>query len=809
LIALTLVISNTAGANGRFPEAQTIESVPGSGGATLFLRTTFGILVSRDAGAQWRWICERSLGYDGQWDPPIAASRDGRLWVGLENGLAVTSDGCTALRVAELEGETVKDLTVDATGDAVWAITGAPTKKSFVWRRPAGGSRFERLADLGELNVMTIEVGGPRTVYVTAQPYTTIRGRIYRSDDGGRSFTTDDARPGDAGSEALGTASASSARLAADGPLFLGAVDPSDPRRLLLRHLHGKGSDLYLSRDGGRTLALVLSMKSAMFGFAKSADGKTIWAGSGLPEHGIFRSTDRGEHFERVAEHGVLCLHAAAPNALFACENAATLGAPAVAVARDGVGATLTPLARFTDVEGPLACDAGTALCADVWPNVRASFAPAPAPDSGAASTLPPAPPARRASCGCEAVGSAPASRGMTSILLPGLVLLASVRSLLTRGSRRNQRVLATAPPRPQSHEMAGRSRDGGGGTFADHGSGRLQARVSADFLGPGLVRGRSSASSGQAGVHVASQGNMRLPSLLALSALVVGPALACSVEGGDDLSGVSHLRAGGTSGPPAAGSPQNDDNSDPGNLPSTTNPNASSSPNAPTVAGTSNAMFGLTLANATPTAGLGDQTEIDVNVVPKAGFNGPVAVTVTGLPEGATADPLTISGTTGKLVIKTLATTPVTATTDNVALVVNGTSGSLTATANANFKVLPKLQLTIPMNIDALRAAGTQYRDEWGVAFGQTEQALTTQNGNAIVVTVFNADSKSHIIHGANGFAHGDTGNPIQPNSLEMTNGAPRTRALAVGTNCNGYPHDGQNGAGASFRIKVQAPPN
>lgn len=301
----------------------------------------------------------------------------------------------------------------------------------------------------------------------------------------------------------------------------------------------------------------------------------------------------------------------------------------------------------------------------------------------------------------------------------------------------------------------------------------------------------------------------MRLPSLLALSALVVGPALACSVEGGDDLSGVSHLRAGGTSGPPAAGSPQNDDNSDPGNLPSTTNPNASSSPNAPTVAGTSNAMFGLTLANATPTAGLGDQTEIDVNVVPKAGFNGPVAVTVTGLPEGATADPLTISGTTGKLVIKTLATTPVTATTDNVALVVNGTSGSLTATANANFKVLPKLQLTIPMNIDALRAAGTQYRDEWGVAFGQTEQALTTQNGNAIVVTVFNADSKSHIIHGANGFAHGDTGNPIQPNSLEMTNGAPRTRALAVGTNCNGYPHDGQNGAGASFRIKVQAPPN
>ena len=299
----------------------------------------------------------------------------------------------------------------------------------------------------------------------------------------------------------------------------------------------------------------------------------------------------------------------------------------------------------------------------------------------------------------------------------------------------------------------------------------------------------------------------MRLPSLLALAVLPVAAVAACSIESGDDLKGLSHLRAGGTSGPPAVGSPQNDDNSDPGNLPSTTNPNASATPNAPTTAGTSNTMFGLTLSNATPTVGLGDQTEIDVTVVPKAGFNAPVAVTVSGLPAGATANPLTISGTTGKLVINTLATTPVSA--DSVALVVSGASGSLTATANANFKVLPKLQLTLPMNIDALRAAGTIYRDEWGLPFGQNEQALTTQNGNPIVVTVFNADSKSHIIHGANGFAHGDTGNPIQPNSLEMSNGAPRTRALAVGTNCNGYPHDGANGAGASFRIKVQAPTN
>jgi hypothetical protein len=70
----------------------------------------------------------------------------------------------------------------------------------------------------------------------------------------------------------------------------------------------------------------------------------------------------------------------------------------------------------------------------------------------------------------------------------------------------------------------------------------------------------------------------------------------------------------------------------------------------------------------------------------------------------------------------------------------------------------------------------------------------------------VFNADSKAHIIHGASGFAHGNTAEPIQPNAFEMANGAPRTRTLNVGTNANGYPHDGQQGVGASFRIKVEA---
>lgn len=439
VVMAALLAAGGVHANGRFPEAQAIETVPGDP-STVFLRTTFGVLVSRDAGKSWRWICERALGYDGQWDPPIAVTRDGRLWVGLEDGLVSTRDGCELEAAPELDGQTIKDLTTDARGETLWAITGAPGKKSFVWRR-SPAKKFERLAGLDDTNVMTIEVAPSLAsrVYVSGQPYTTIRGQIFRSDDGGSTFSSNGKN-----------------ELEAEGPFFIGAIDPQDPNRLLIRHLHGKGSDLLVTRDGGKTFKNVLSMTSAMFGFAKSPDGKTYWAGSGLPEHGLFRSTDRGEHFEVSSNQGVLCLHNAGPDALFVCQNAFTQGAPAIGVSRDQ-GKTTTPLARFSDVEGPVTCgspDARASLCAGSWPETRALLLPpadggtdtdagrprrrprdAGLVDAGEASSAP-----KRSSCGCEALGA----RSSRDLDLGGIIaglfpLMVWVRARIMRGSRLTQ----------------------------------------------------------------------------------------------------------------------------------------------------------------------------------------------------------------------------------------------------------------------------------------------------------------------------------------------------------------------------------
>lgn len=305
----------------------------------------------------------------------------------------------------------------------------------------------------------------------------------------------------------------------------------------------------------------------------------------------------------------------------------------------------------------------------------------------------------------------------------------------------------------------------------------------------------------------------MRTSVLLVAASLLTVTAAGCADA---DTSSPYARRPARNAAPPPVGSPDDhdpsdvgDDGLDPGN------PNATTRPAPPTAAGAEAADYSLTISDDTPTVGLGEEVTIDVVVQGKNGFTGDVDVSVTGLPPGATATTARATVPAGatasppvKLTLRAAFDAVPSAPDTSSPITVVGTSGQAVASATASFKIAPRLTLTVPLNVDALRAASVQYRDEWGEAFGKNPTPLRTQQGNGIVVTVFNADSKPHIIHGANGFAHGDVAAPIPPNSYEMQNGKVRTRTLNPGTNANGYLHEGSNGVGASFRIKVEEAP-
>ena len=424
--------------------------VAGEGDHTLFLRATFGILVSRDAGRHWRWLCEQAYGSVSTWDPPFAATRDGRLWIGMPDGMRVTRDGCEVALVPGLSGEMVTDFAETAGGSHLYATTSTTGKPSAVWSQRRDGA-WEKRGVIADLRVDTLDVApsNESRLYVTGirqgLGQSTRQSLFYRSDDGGRTLV--EVKPA----------------LPVQGRVFLAAVDPRIPGRILARILHDAGSELAVSTDAGASFRVVLHMNGAMFGFARSEDGQTYWAGSGDPREGIWRSRDRGEHWEQMARSGVFCLLADGAR-LYACGNPYVPGGYAVAVSVDG-GATLESLATFATIEGAVACDAGAgAACEAAWPATRDAIAAsgaelprsssraAPATvgvaDAADASVTGAAPGSRGRACGCSSVGV----RTRCDVGAPPLALVALLVSLAWMERRRlasvDRRRTRTAPGR-------------------------------------------------------------------------------------------------------------------------------------------------------------------------------------------------------------------------------------------------------------------------------------------------------------------------------------------------------------------------
>lgn len=409
---LAVYAEGDALANGRFPRAQQIVSTPGDP-RRVFLRATFGVLASFDGGTSWRWLCEDAIGFSGTWDPPVAATSDGRLYMGLEHGLAWTTDACTIHAMPQVVGELVSD--VSALGAGVVFATSTPNKPAAIWR-----DAKKLGATLDGFYVDTIDAS-PARIYATAvrtgqrpEPH------LWRSDDAGKSLH-----------ELTPT-------WPTRGRLYLAAIDPKNDARVLVRQLSESGSDLLLSEDSGASFHVVLHIAGAMFGFAQSADGANVWAGSGDASEGMYRSTDRGRTFVAVAKAPIFCIGVTSEK-LFTCSNPFTEHGYAIGASVDQ-GASITPLINFSDVRGPIACAASP--CDSKWSAMHATFttqtsspSTSPPPSASASAPTTPAAPASRSSCACEISETRSSRFGAT--LFAALVFFS--RRVATRGSRAHQ----------------------------------------------------------------------------------------------------------------------------------------------------------------------------------------------------------------------------------------------------------------------------------------------------------------------------------------------------------------------------------
>jgi photosystem II stability/assembly factor-like uncharacterized protein len=421
LVALGLSLTSSAAlANGRYPLAQQLLVDP-QDPAHLFLRSTYGVLTTSDAGTTWSWLCEAGIGYDSGEDPMMAILGDGSVLAGASTGLFVTRDGgCSWPKDATLGDRFVRDLAAESDGSGVLAVTVVVRNDGHydagLWRSPDRAGTWTSLGNVTAESVLPFTLdpapSDSRRIYVTGAVLPAMGdagaassgdgpGALFRSRDGGATW---ERRP------IPGTSRQSAP--------YIAKVDPKDPDGLYVR-VRGEwnGTDpvqswLLYSNDGGNTWRELFRAKADMLGFAIAPDGSVL-VGMGDTRDimrpvdttvlGVYRGSPPDFAFSRSFEGQVGCLTYSG-SSLYVCGGQERDGFE-LGVSTDG--ATFAPVFRYGTVEGPLACAADTPQamqCTSQWvfacrglgkcPHVDAGAEPSagPAGSSGCCGSARPAP---------------------------------------------------------------------------------------------------------------------------------------------------------------------------------------------------------------------------------------------------------------------------------------------------------------------------------------------------------------------------------------------------------------------------------
>jgi len=441
-----LVVAGLAGAayaNGRAPQTVGLYPKPGEP-HTMYLATTFGLLVTTDEGCTFRWMCEQSIGYGGIWDPTYAIGSDGTIFATTFEGLRISRDGGCSFETATAQLPTtdpnrIAEIWIDAldigpTGE-IWVGTAETGHTNDIFVSADNGVTFTSRGMLSpEIWWKSVKVApsNPATVYITGyQVAGTPTAYLYRTTNGGMQWTP---------------SPLASVQYASTPVLRVKAVDPTNPDIVFMASEGANpptGDRLYRSADGGVTWTEVLATTSSIHDVvirdaqnvlvATQVKGATSIMGGPT-----FSSTDAGASFAPLAGAPQLaCLAQRADGTLFGCGANWDPDFKAVAKSADG-GASWEKVWRFVEIAGAVQCGAGTVQhdtcdvalwdCPSCQTDLKRQFG-AKGPSCGAAASDPPGdlPPKKDGGC-CDA-GDA----GTSSVLFVlGLLVLA-------RGRRRGR----------------------------------------------------------------------------------------------------------------------------------------------------------------------------------------------------------------------------------------------------------------------------------------------------------------------------------------------------------------------------------
>jgi hypothetical protein len=409
-------------ANGRAPLTNGVHFQPGDN-HSIYVATTFGLLISHDDGCSFRWVCEQNIGYAGTFDPRYRIARDGTIFATTFTGLRVSRDGGCSFTTATSEAPAgdpgrIADSWIAAIDiaptDDVWVVTADNGKPNNVYRSTDNGRTFAP-AGLSSPTVWwkSVAVAPSRAQRIYATGYQ-VAGTLA---DGGQSPPTTHLEISDDTGAHWQESPLTGVSFAAMPLVYVLGVDPGNPDIVLLSSLgaNASGDRLYRSSDGGTTWTEVLATTSPIVDLAVEQTGNVLVATLGT---GSFQSTDHGASFSAMASPPQLaCVGQRDDGAIFGC--AANWEPDFKAVARSSDGATWTKLFRFVELAGPVECPAGTGqhdTCEGQWPALQQQFGST-GPTACNAQPMPDTTPPPRKAAGCCEAGASSGELGAIALL--------------------------------------------------------------------------------------------------------------------------------------------------------------------------------------------------------------------------------------------------------------------------------------------------------------------------------------------------------------------------------------------------------
>ncbi len=362
---LVVLFGSTLHANGRFPASNAVVFHP-TDPNIIIVRVTFGLLVSKDAGATWKWICERGIGFAGVEDPTYVITPKGTLIAGTFEGATTSRDGGCDWHYVGGKGATVLvDLTMREDGEVLGISSvydkAAPDKSLFansVSKSANDGQSFEPiLKDIDNtLLLESIEIArsDPKRVYVSAVrgEKADRKGVLLVSNDGGAKFEERDV-----------------GLIAGELAPYIADVDPTRADRVYIRTAGAPDgpSRLLVTDDAGKTFRMVHASTGPLTGFALTRDGSKVYAGG---REGVQSASTFDLGFSKISSIEAQCLGASPDKKLWACSNEKSGFIIGVS---ENAGLAFDAKLHIQGIE-PLACGAQTSVgkeCGKEWPKLR------------------------------------------------------------------------------------------------------------------------------------------------------------------------------------------------------------------------------------------------------------------------------------------------------------------------------------------------------------------------------------------------------------------------------------------------------